>query len=49
MHAVECRHHYCREWIGKKLLAMTLFLILSTKGERGESRDLEVRVGNGGK
>ena len=23
VHAAECRHHYCREWIGKKRLAMT--------------------------
>jgi hypothetical protein len=41
MHAVEFRHRYCREWIGKRLV-MTLFLVLSGKGERRVSRDLEV-------
>ena len=48
VHAVECRHHYCREWIEKKRLAMTLFLDLSAKGERRASGDLPARVGDAG-
>jgi hypothetical protein len=39
IHAVECRHDYCREWIGKERLAIILFLILSAKGERRVNRD----------
>jgi hypothetical protein len=46
-------HHrvpsYCREWIGKKRLAMILFLVLSAKGERRVSSDLKARVGDDGK
>ena len=41
VHAVECRHHYCSEWIGKKQLAMSAFLVLSTKGDRRVSRNLK--------
>ena len=40
VYTVKCRHHYCREWIGKKRLGVTLFLIFSAKGERGVSGDL---------
>jgi hypothetical protein len=40
VHAVECRHNYYSEWIGRERPAMALFLVLSAKGERRVSRDL---------
>jgi hypothetical protein len=43
--AVECRHHYCRERVGKKGWAITLFSIWSAMGEGRVNRDREVGGG----
>jgi hypothetical protein len=39
VHAVECRHHYCREWIGKEATGDdTLLGLVREEREKGEQR-----------